>query len=173
MVAPSLFNASLLDLQIATKGGGLDLLSSVIPGCDRRTFLENHLNWCSCLISSLRTDLPPVVQCTRWKCLALLFHRVHLMLDIPGVRRDGATMVPKLVSLLQQLHPTPPHPSQSAAQQAERAAQPSPALAPPVLRALLAALTALPAPFRQHLKFLDQLLCGQLMQPQPAQQPPM
>ena len=51
------------------------------------------------------TQQQNAVQQAGWQCLTVLFDRIGRMLDIPGVRRDGAALVPKLVALLQQQFP--------------------------------------------------------------------
>lgn len=163
-----------VSVQAATRRQGLELLAAAIPDCDRRAFLASHLDWFAVAAGALRaaaaaagngsdsqqqTAEAEATQQAAWACLAALFSRLRRMLDIPGVRRDGATMVPRLVALLQQRCPASTAPASGTALPLE----------PSALVALLVAMTALPAPFRQHLKYLDPILSAALMQPgQPA-----
>lgn len=142
-----------------TRRQGLELACSAIACCDRRAFLASQLDWFAAVAGLLRGEQDAAVAAAGWACLATLFSRLQRMLDVPGVRRDGATMIPKLMALLQQRYPS--QAAAGAAAEGPRALAAEPA----VLRALLAAATALPAPFRQHLKYLEPLLTGTLAQP--------
>lgn len=107
---------------------------------------------------------PSAVAAEACLCLAAYFSRLGRMLEVPGLRRDGAAAASKLAGLLLG--------SQGQKQQAageQAAAAPPPLLAlPQGQAALLAALAALPASFRQQHKALEAALLPLLMAPAPA-----
>ncbi|GAB4819503.1 hypothetical protein N2152v2_006549 [Parachlorella kessleri] len=148
--------------QASIRKDGLELLACISTHCDRRTFLAGYQEWFTAAVGVLRGSSSQdskqqqhvAAQQAGWQCLAVLFDRIGRMLDIPGVRRDGAALVPKLVALLQQQFPTTQAPT-----------EPSAVLGSPAMEALLAAVTALPAPFRQHIKYIEPSIAATLMQP--------
>ena len=149
--------------QAAARRQGLELLRVLAADSDRRTFLAGQQEWFGAVLALLRAgDQPAEVQRAGWACLAALFSRLGRMLDIPGVRRDGAALVPKLVALLQQRCAQQ---QQQQEQEQGAGAAPPAALDPGAMQALLAATTALPAPFRAHLRFLEPLVCTALTAP--------
>ncbi len=169
-------------LQATSRLLGLQLLRSAIANCHRRAFLQQHAQWAALLLATIRseqprgqqagTDGPATTQqqpsaaaADACACLAAYFSRVGRMLEVPGLRRDGAAAASKLAGLLL---------GQGQKQQAAAGEQAAAAAAPPLLAlpqgqaALLAALTALPASFRQQHKALEAALLPLLMAPAPA-----
>jgi hypothetical protein len=148
-------------LQASSRLLGLQLLRSSVANCNRRAFLQQHVQWAALLLTTLRAEQqqqqreerpgpPSAVAAEACACLATYFARVGRMLEIPGLRRDGAAAASKLSAVLLQ-------------QQGE--APPPLLLLPQGQQALLAALTALPASFRQQQKQLEQQVLTLLMQP--------
>lgn len=150
---------------------GLQLLRSAITDCHRRAFLQRHAQWAALLLATLRAEQQrsqqadshaqlSVAAAEACACLAAYFSRVGRMLEVPGLRRDGAAAASKLAALL--LGP---------GQKQQQAAEPGAAAPPPLLTlpqgqaALLAALAALPASFRQQQKALEAALLPLLMAP--------
>ncbi|PSC71891.1 proline-glutamic acid-and leucine-rich 1 [Micractinium conductrix] len=157
---------------------GLQVLRSTVTNCERRMFLTRHVSWAALLLATLRGEQqrsakgdPAAAQQQQLSgvatealaCLAAYFSRVGLMIEVPGVRRDGAAAASKLGALL--LQP-------AGGQQDRAAAAPTSAAAPAALlttpagqQALLAALTALPASFRQQHKALEGAVLPLLVRP--------
>lgn len=146
----------------------------MITNCHRRTFLQQHAQWAAALLTALRAEQqrgqqqqqqPSAVAAEACACLAAYFGRVGRMLEVPGLRRDGAAAASKLAAILLQQG------QKQQQQEAEQAGQAAAAPPPPLLllpqgqAALLAALSALPASFRQQLKALEAALLPLLMSP--------
>lgn len=158
---------------------GLQLLHTALAHCHRRAFLARHAQWAALLLATLRGEqqrsqkqghgqdgtaeapaAPSEVAREACACLAVYFTRLGRMLEVPGVRRDGAAAASKLAAQLLQ---------QGQRQQGQKGQQAAAAAAPLLAlpqgqQALLAALTALPASFRQHQKALEAQLLPLLMQ---------
>lgn len=165
-------------MQVTSRLLGLQLLRSAIANCHRRTFLQQHAQWAALLLATVRAEQPRGQQADKEQagaaaaqqpsavaaeacaCLAAYFSRVGRMLEVPGLRRDGAAAASKLAGLLLGQGQK----QQAAAGQAAAAAPPLLAL-PQGQAALLAALTALPASFRQQHKALEAALLPLLMAP--------
>lgn len=162
-------------LQATSRLLGLQLLRSAIANCHRRAFLQQHAQWAALLLTTIRSEQPRGQQAgadgaaaqqqqpstaaaEACACLAAYFSRVGRMLEVPGLRRDGAAAASKLAGLLL---------GQGQKQHAAATAPPLLAL-PQGQAALLAALTALPASFRQQHKALEAALLPLLMAPAPA-----
>jgi hypothetical protein len=130
----------------AAKRAGLAALAAVAADCDRATFLLGYTAWAGEAAAALKGAAHPgEVHRAAWQLLTAVFTRVGLLLVVPGVRREGAALVPRVAALL--------------AQHAGRLGAPP----PDALRACLAALTALPAPFKQHAKGLEPVLAGAML----------
>lgn len=166
-------------MQVTSRLLGLQLLRSAIANCHRRTFLQQHAQWAALLLATVRAEQPRGQQADKEQagaaaaqqqpsavaaeacaCLAAYFGRVGRMLEVPGLRRDGAAAASKLAGLLLGQGQK----QQAAAGQAAAAAPPLLAL-PQGQAALLAALTALPSSFRQQHKALEAALLPLLMAP--------
>lgn len=145
----------------------------MLAHCHRHAFLSRHAQWAALLLATLRGEqqrsqkqgqgqetgpdaasAPSAAAREVCACLAVYFTRLGRMLEVPGVRRDGAAAASKLAAQLLQ---------QGQKAQAQQAAAPLLTL-PQGQQALLAALTALPASFRQHQKALEAQLLPLLMQ---------
>lgn len=155
-------------MQATSRLLGLQLLGSTLANCHRRIFLQQHAQWAALLLATLRSEQqrtqksrggqPTAAAAEACACLAAYFARVGRMLEVPGLRRDGAAAASKLAALLLQ------QPGQ-AQQQADAQAAPPLLVLPQGQQALLAALTTLPSSFRQQHKQLEAALLPLLMQP--------
>ena len=91
---------------------GLQLLGSTLANCHRRIFLQQHAQWAALLLATLRSEQqrtqksrggqPTAAAAEACACLAAYFARVGRMLEVPGLRRDGAAAASKLAALLLQ-----------------------------------------------------------------------
>lgn len=159
-------------VQAASRLMGMRLLHSMLANCDRRTFMQRHMQWAAALLAALRSEqaqaqqAPSDAAAEACSCLAAYFARVGRMLEVPGMRRDGSAAASKLVALL--LAPQRHSPAHQESQQPTLQQQQQPA---PLLRllqgqqALLAALHALPAACRHQQKALEQAVLPLLMGP--------
>ena len=159
-------------LQASSRLLGAQLLRSAIADCHRRAFLQHHAAWAAALLAALRAEQqraaqqqqqqPSAVAAEACTALASYFARVGRMLEVPGLRRDGSAAASKLAAILLQQ-------GQKQQQRSEDgggvAAPPSLLALPQGQAALLAALAALPASFRQQQKQLEGALLPLLMAP--------
>lgn len=162
--------------QAASKRLGLQLLHALIADCDRATFVAHHAEWASTLLTMLRGSsagspdsasgfkapcgagcLPPADTLAAWDCLAVLYARLPALLGVPGVRRDASAAASRLAAVLLL------QPAQGEGGGGDAVTVPPALYLPAAQRALLAALDALPAAFRQQQRALEAPLAALLL----------
>lgn len=129
----------------ASKLAGFNALAVFAAEASMGVFLAGYLGWAAEGVTAIKASGQEQghsdVSQAAWRMLAAIFKRVGSLVQVPGVRRDAATLAPKLVALV--LHPS------ADAEPGECA-----------LHALYAALEALPAPFKSHTTQIEALLAA-------------
>jgi hypothetical protein len=83
-------------MQLAAKVTGLRLLQILTRECTTRRFMLSLSAWGSLFLACERSSEAQAVQEVAWAGLRDLFLRVHSVLDLPGMRQEGAALAGKL-----------------------------------------------------------------------------
>ncbi|CAL8470253.1 g9795 [Coccomyxa elongata] len=140
------------------KHAGVVLLQVLVEECSSQRFMQTFPNCGTKLLLVLKAAATDEVRRSTWAALRSLFVRISQMLELPGVRQEGAALAGKLAGALGPI-------IKRKQGDAESMTGSTAAVEIEAFEALAAALAAVPTAFRSHLKQLGQFageaLCGE------------
>ena len=90
----------LVDLQARQQRSGAALLQALVQECSSRRLLQGLGTWGAKLLAVLRAARGDATQVAALAALESLFWRAHQLLDLPGMRQEGASLAGKLMVYL-------------------------------------------------------------------------